>query len=268
VRDGVNPIELPGLVWFDSLWTEAAPFLDRNLSERAAKKGHGLVQALAEMYFTHALRANGVSLVERRESNTCDRPDLFAKEPSVWIEVVAPECGITADALENLQIDETRFLLRLTNAIDGKKNQINAHAGPTGCIQRGDAAVIAVSGAGLQAYDNLPNPPYIVQSVLGVGNQAFKLEGARLLPFVESRNQVQKINGSPVDTYPFFRDEYYQVSAVLYSRANWICRPHRPGEEFILVHNPNATRPLPKGWLPVGEEYWLEDSSLLKTKHS
>jgi len=101
-----------------------------------------------------------------------------------------------------------------------------------------------------------------------VGNWGLKLDRTELLSFIESRNQVQKINGSPVDTDPFSRNEYSHVSAVLYSRANWMCRPEKPGEEFVLAHNRNAKCRLPRGWLPVGEEYWLEDSKLLTTKHS
>jgi len=156
VRDGAIPQEFSGRKWIESLWRETAPFLDWNLSQRAVEKGQGLVQAFAEMYFAHALRANGVTLVKRKEGEKCDRPDLFAKDPSVWIEVVAPEHGTTANALENLQIDEVKYLLRLRNAIGSKKDQLNKHAAPTGCIQKGDAAVIAISGAFLQAYDNLP----------------------------------------------------------------------------------------------------------------
>jgi hypothetical protein len=71
-----------------------------------------------------------------------------------------------------------------------------------------------------------------------------------------------------VCTCPFLSNEYSHVSAVLYSRANWICRPQRPGDDFILVHNPKAQCPLPIGWLAVGEEWRFDGSALLATKYS
>lgn len=269
VRDcGANDQEFAGRGWVEGLWAEGAPFLDWNLPQRALEKGHGLVQAFAEMYFAHALKGNGISLVRRKAHADVGRPDLLAEDPSVHIEVVAPECGTTSNALVNLQIDEAKFILRLCNAMDSKKNQLNRHAAPGGCVREGEPAVIAVSGAFLQAYDPLPEPPYIVRSVLGVGSSGFVLDRSELMQFVEPRKLVCKVSGSPVYTDLFLGSDYSRVSAVLYSRANWICRPQRPGEEFVLVHNPNATCPLPRGWLPIGDEYWREGSGLRRKRHS
>ena len=61
---------------------------------------------------------------------------------------------------------------------------------------------------------------------------------------------------------------YAHVSAVLYTPSCWVCHPHTPGQEFVVVHNPHARVPLPDGWLPAGNEYWLRDGEVQNESHS
>ena len=61
---------------------------------------------------------------------------------------------------------------------------------------------------------------------------------------------------------------FAHVSGIIYSYADWFNLPYEPGSEFVVVHNAVATVPLPHGWLPVGQEFWLDGGSLSYVHHS
>jgi hypothetical protein len=52
------------------------------------------------------------------------------------------------------------------------------------------------------------------------------------------------------------------ISALLYAWADEVNRARVPGREFVVLHNPLATNPLPRGTFPFGREYWFEDGQL------
>jgi hypothetical protein len=64
----------------------------------------------------------------------------------------------------------------------------------------------------------------------------------------------------------FLQENSAHVSAVLYSPCDCANHPPRPGEEFILVRNPNALVSIPEKWLPFGDQYCLAGDSLFITR--
>jgi hypothetical protein len=253
------------------MWKSCAQYLDGNLAQRAPT--NGLVSSFWELYLAHALETHGVRLVSRsRRVPRREGPDLFAESPDVWVEAVAATPGTGLDALAsrdgNLPIDQ--FVLRLREAIDKKSVQLAEHA-RRNYIRTGQATVIAISGALLPYRCNEQPVPYVVRAVLGVGNLVLEYERATLKPIgksLEFRDEVKKVSTSSVNTGIFLNDEYSHVSAVLYSRSCWVYHPQIAGAEFIVIHNRRAQAPLPDGWFPLGNEYWLDGTGLRHTRHA
>lgn len=82
---------------------------------------------------------------------------------------------------------------------------------------------------------------------------------------VEYRDKVSNAKGSPLATDVFVTARHDHISAVLYSTADCANLPAVPGQDFIVIHNPNAANPLSRHWIPIGEEYWLQNDEI--TQH-
>lgn len=185
-----------------------------------------------------------------------------------------PGCGPDglewAEPLKVTDIPVDRVVLRLRTAIEYKAEQLKKHIA-RGYIKTGQAIVIAVSGAILPYRYSEELTPFIVRAVLGVGNTVLRLDRVTKNPagrYIEYRGEVRKACEASVKTDLFLNDEYAHVSAVLYSPSCWVHHPRTPGAEFTVVHNPRATSPLPDGWFPLGDEYWLDGSGLRHTRHA
>jgi type I restriction enzyme S subunit len=162
------------------------------------------------------------------------------------------------------QVPEERVKLRLRNAIEAKAIQLKKHL-DCGYIRAGQPAVIAVSGAMLPyCFCGYP-VPFIVGAVFAIGHQVLHFDRVTLSPVgqsVEHCDEVGKVNQVSIKTDIFLTKEYAHVSAVLYTNTHWVRPAETPGADFIVVHNPCATNPLPRGWLQLGDEYWSDGSRL------
>lgn len=103
----------------------------------------------------------------------------------------------------------------------------------------------------------VPIPP-IVEACFGVSYTALHDPTPRV-------GQEHKAT-NPKDIPNFFRPgnkKNEDISAVLTSahhiKNSSEVRGLEPGRDFILVHNPNAKNPLPRGAIPLGKEFWVED---------
>jgi hypothetical protein len=112
--------------------------------------------------------------------------------------------------------------------------------------------------------------PRVVRALFGIGDLVLEFDRAttecvgRSLKY---QDEVMKARNSPVKTDVFLGPECSHVSAVMSSPSCWVHHPTTSGAEFVTVHNPNATQPLPDGWFPLGDEYWLDGSALRHTRH-
>jgi hypothetical protein len=272
IREASNPHTLKARLFFEDIQETCGQFLGSDPVDRATKD---FCSVWWELYLAYALDNVGIPLVTRAiRTHPEEGPDLLTENPRIWVEAVAPKSGDGPDALSEplpgqlftVPIDD--FVLRLRTAIDAKVLKLRRYI-KDGTISPGDAAIIAVSGGRLPFRFTEAPIPNIVRAVFGVGSPILEINpAARKIVgrSIEYRDHVLKKSGFPVDTDVFLRDESANVSAVLYSSADCINHPAKPGTDFVLVHNPKALVPIAHRWLPIGNEYWIDKSSA--TLHS
>lgn len=123
--------------------------------------------------------------------------------------------------------------------------------------------VIAINDVRLRSAHGLYPPtslPLIVHAVLPVGGYGMIEDvatGQEIVPWrLQWRAQVPKRNGKPVPTDIFLDQAYGCVSAVIYC---WTLEARENG--IVVVHNPRATNPLPRGLFPGVIEYVVKIES-------
>lgn len=255
----------------ERMWSSCGQFIDANAPERAWKDD--FYPVWWELYLAYALSEAGISLVPSNDPARKagpGRPDLLASSPRVWIEAIMAQPGTGADALIEpssqgvFDVPANEFVLRLATAIRKKFDKVSEYI-ENGTISRDDATIIAISGGRLPFRFQDYSVPNIVRALCGVGLLGMGLDALnrrRSETYVEFRDHLNKRSNAPVSVDLFLQKESAHISAVLYSCADCVNYPRRPGVEFILVHNPNASVPLPSSWLPLGEQYWIQDRAL------
>lgn len=151
-----------------------------------------------------------------------------------------------------------------------------------------DPYVIAVNAGAVPLAFAGADIPVILRAVLGIGHQQVTLDrataevvdvGWSTRPIIRKRRGTSATaseQGSADDlirTTLFATPEHAGISAALYSTAHVGTHPGikglRWGEDFVLVHNPFAASPLPRGLLPHGREFDArQDGDMLEVEET
>ena len=193
----------------------------------------------------------------------------------VWVEVVCPqpsgldEKWLDCRMTEAGRVPHEEILFRWTSAIKEKSEKLlgNAAKNSAGYLKAGlvgpsDTYVIAVNGCQMR---NGPFPslygvsrfPYAAEAVLPIGPYQVHFDKTTLKKVGEGhqlRFKLPKPNGSEVPTGLFLDPSYTMVSAIWAVDFNGHRAIGNP-EPSCLIHNPLATNPLPRGFLPADQEY-------------
>jgi hypothetical protein len=273
-RDKTDEHNTLGREFMAALWRDCAAFLDPDTLQRATIS---MPPVFWELYLAHTLNSSGISLEpQARTEKNQKGPDLFAANPDVWIEAIVPGLGTGPDAMGYPPMGKVHdtpvesSILRLRSAFE-KKARVMRQYMEAGPIQPGQATVIAISGAMLPTAIGEGPIPRILKAIVGLGNLVVDIErrtGQIVSHSVEHRDEVEKKSGTVIKTAPFLDPAYSHISAVVYSTCNWVTHPEKPGIDFTVIHNENASIKLPRGWLQVGDEYWREGNELHLTTHS
>lgn len=204
-------------------------------------------------------------------------PDFLVMACSrrVWIEVVCPEpIGVPTDWLEPKSGEVVNFpheeiLLRWTSAIKAKAEALIGSADgrqlgylKSGVIASNDAYVIAVNGCQLRSVPfpallGISQYPFAVEAVFPVGPYELRID-RNTLKVVDSgyqhRPYVINKNGARVPAYTFLDPRFNPISAIWAVDLNGGSAIGN-GEPMSVIHNPNATNPVPVGYLPADDEY-------------
>ena len=273
-RDKTDQDNTRGREFMEALWRDCAAFLDPDTLQRATQS---MPTVFWELYLAYTLNSSGISLQpQARTKQNQKGPDLFAANPDVWIEAIMPGLGTGPDAMEyppmgeayNTPVDS--FILRLRGAL-WTKARVATEYMKAGLIQPGQATVVAIAGAMLPTAIGEGPVPRILKALLGVGNLVLHMDprtGQTVSHSVEHRDEVERGSRPAVRTDPFLDPAYSHISAVVYSPCDWVTHPEKPGIDFTVIHNENASIKLPHGWLQVGHEYWREGDELHSVTHS
>lgn len=218
-----------------------------------------------------------------RDKQFCERkrqgegPDFLVMSGScrVWIEVVCPEpCQVPPNWLspppnERLTFPHVEILLRWTSAIKAKaEGLVGSNDGrnvgylTSGVVASDDAYIIAVNGCRLRsgpfpALTGISHFPFAAEAVFPIGPYQLKID-TKTLKVIDSGHQYRPYilnkNGAEVPALIFLDPRFNPISAIWAVDLNGVSSfgDHEP---TAVVHNPNATNPIPIGFLPADAEY-------------
>jgi type I restriction enzyme S subunit len=273
LRDGAGDLISAAREFVESLWEQCHPFVDSDLADKSRQ---AYAAAFWELYLASALLNHGIRLVPRAKRSPAQQgPDLLAEDPRVWIDATVPSPGDGPDAVmearpgEARSVPDDQIILRYRNAISAKIDQF-ARARDHGWIRPGDATVIAINGSRIPSARAEITIPRLVRAVLPFGHETYHVDLNSMTVVDRTfahREFVSKQRGQAVSVDLFGDRGTSSISAVLASCADDLNRPEIPGSEFVLIHNPFADSPLPRGWFAAGSEFWVEKDQLHHERH-
>jgi type I restriction enzyme S subunit len=249
----------------EHMWSLYEPYADKNFLQEVRKDFH---PRFWEMYLGFSLINQGVSLeqYDKRQGG----PDLLIlsdEKLKVWLEAVAPTAGRSANAVPEIEfgdIPDEQIKLRYCSVIDKKYKKYYDYTQKK-IISEDDCYVIAVNCRAIPSASKEIDIPRIVRCVLPFGNEVIEID-IDSLEVLDVHHQYQGASynesGSPVSTNIFLNSDYDVISAILFSNVDALNYPNYPGNDFVLIHNPIAKNPLPRGFIELGREYWVENSTL------
>ena len=263
LRDERNEIE--------ELWQGFRRLAEPNFLDNAK---HFLYAPLWEMELWEVLESLGFSA----ERFGTAGPDFQVTKngESVLIEATVPQQGTGADKVPEhrnvsetciaTEIPEEKIILRFLNAIAEKYCQVE-RATKKRAEVRNVPYIIAINSC---AIPNAHTPvseemPYIVKGVFPIGQLRVAIDrdsGNFAEARYATRENIRKSSGSNVGADIFVNPEYSKISAILYTHQTLLTRSAELSQELLLVHNPCAQNPIPRGYLNVGREFWVEDDTL------
>ena len=251
----------------EKLWALCHHLVDRPCRTDARKH---FLQRFWEMYLAVTLLERGFDLYPGKKKG----PEFYALlgNRRVWFEAIAPNPGTGPDQVPPLVFDEIematipteQILLRFTEALD-KKRERYAAALADRIVSAEDLYVLAINSRGIRHAPYGNSLPYFIQAFLPVGPLTIGIDRKTLKQtdsFYAYRPEVSKLSGSPVSTRAFLEEEASFCSAVLHSGVDCANHPDQLGDDFSVLHNPRARRPLDTTVFDWCEQFTVRDEKI------
>ncbi len=193
----------------------------------------------------------------------------------MYVEAIAPQA--TDDLLANYEasvkfgssLPDEEIVLRYTGAIEEKMRKFASYLSK-GIVRPQDAYVIAISGANIPQSSIEAWPfPRILKPLFAIGEPYLTIPiggDGESTTGVHRREERRTANGGPVSCTIFSPNGHRNLSAVIFAPWDIKNRPESygrpPGDDFLVIHNPNALNPMPEGTLPRGCEWSVRDGYL------
>jgi len=210
-------------------------------------------------------------------------PDFLLTENGrrIWIEVICPEpTGVPSDWLNPelgkvvkvVNFPHEQILLRWTSAIKEKAEKLIGSFDGTikgyiekGIVSPGDAYVIAVNGRHLRNCTfstvlGISQFPFAAEAVFAIGPYQITIDRDTMEQIGaghQHRPMVSKPNGALVPAYTFLDPRFQPISAIWAVDLDGTSAIGNP-EPMAVIHNPNAVKRIPIGFLPAQDEYVAE----------
>lgn len=196
-----------------------------------------------------------------------DHPDVVNEVPLLGDG--AFRCSETIHIPERERIE----LLRLTSVIDTKAKKHVCDI-KKGASDSSLPFVIALSVVDMHMVVSDWDMPAALKAVFTIGGQCYDIDPATsklLRRRWQCRPQLKKGTESMahISTQMFCPGNgavhHREISALIYSKLDFreLGYPYAPEEHrkhFVLIHNANCSKPLARGSLKVGTEYWIEQT--------
>jgi type I restriction enzyme S subunit len=249
---------------------------DANAAQKLASDNlHTFWQQFSEVLLADQLIKAGIKPIHQATG-----PDFLIEQDGkrIWIEVITPEPTGIPDEWINYEMGKAvsmpheSILLRWTAAIKQKAEVLLGGTDkiPNGYIAKNivapsDAYVIAINGrllrAGLPQIEGISQFPFAVEATFCVGPYQLHIDRNTLKTTGsghQHRNLIPKPKGAPVPTDTFLDPQYAPISAIWAVDIDeaLLIGIQRP---MVVVHNPNASEPIPRSLLPAYSEYVASD---------
>jgi len=246
VRDSPNLADARAFT--ESLWPSYRHLADPHF--RSDARNHFL-ERFWEMYLACSLLSRGFDLLRAGSEG----PEFFFlnKGRRVWVEAVAPGPGLGPDRVletragERYTVPADKIILRFTGAFRAKQRKLASDI-QKGIVAPDDQVLLAINSRGIPHAPYGAELPYIVKALFPIGAYALNID-TRTREITDRvhqyRPEVQKTNLSPVATTALLEAESAPFSAVLHSAVDCDNRPRLLGADFLVLHNPSASRKLP-----------------------
>lgn len=251
----------------EKLWHKFKPYADSHFIDEFRRNPD---QRYWEMYLGCCLLDKGFNLTPQKKGPDFNF-DVDGKR--VWIEAVTatvgqegspdrvPDLVLVSEGGGAQEVPRNKIILRYRAALDEKEKKFKSYM-KDGMVGKDDIKVIAISSAPIRGWSKGGTHPYILSAVFPIGQPYLSLQpktGKVVGQGHHFQPAVTKTNGAQVETLFFSDPAHSDISAVIYSNADIGNPASTPGNDFLIIHNPLATTPLPLGLLPYGWEYWAED---------
>jgi hypothetical protein len=253
----------------EQLWQRYYTLADTNFRTNARDD---FLQRFWEMYLAVVLMERGFNLNRGEEEG----PEFFVMVGSkkIWFEAIAPESGNGPDKVPNdnvygevYSVPTEKILLRFTNALDEKRKKYKI-ALDKGIISNEDQYVLAINSRGIPNGWLGNSLLYYVQAFLPIGPLTYEIDkntNAITDKYYQYSPEISKLNGSSVSTNSFLDLNASFCSAVIHSHADCTINLNRLGDEFSVLHNPKAGRPLNMSVFEWCEQFTYHDNQLHRT---
>ncbi|MBB6465850.1 type I restriction enzyme S subunit [Aminobacter lissarensis] len=254
-------------------------FGDATAEQRLSDEDHNVFwQQLSEVLLADQIAKAGLRLIHEAEG-----PDFLIEHDGmrVWVEVITPEPKGLPDAWINhvvgnvVSLPHQELLLRWTAAIKEKAQKLLGYAKRDtgdhvagyrgkGIVGERDIYVIAVNARLLRGFGGafpelvgISQFPYAVEATLAVGPLQVQFDRETLKEVGsghQHRTRIRKPTGAEVPADTFLHPDFAPISAIWAVDVDEILvlGEARP---MAVVHNPLATSPLPRNFLPAQSEY-------------
>ena len=222
------------------------------------------------MYLGVSLEHRGLRL----RSGTGTGPEFWFESNGCqfWVEAVAPGPGEGADRVPEVElgvaytVPTEKILLRFANAVVEKRNRYHS-ALQARIIEPTSGYVLAINSRRIPHAPYGNTLPYYLQALLPIGDLALMLNrSTREIEdrFYAARDKILKRNTAPVSTQPLLNRDFGFISAVVHSSVDCVNRPAVLGQDFSVLHNPLATKPLAPSTFDWCDQYFYNDGVLEK----
>lgn len=243
-------------------WKDAKPYLDRNFPKQLCQEPYS---RFWELRLATLLLENSKYLVPMSERGTGDAgPDFLIEDDNgkIWVEAVALTLGEEGnpDRVPDIVPGKTSLVpnpqieLRISSVISDKIKIFNRYI-EKGIVEKKDRTLIAVNTGNLP-HRNIEDrgTPLCVLYPIGDLQYSFNKFDEGGNASYQSRYQIQKTHGAPVDTDYFSIIENQHITGVLWSTFS-VSDYSFPSYDICYFPNPLAINPLGKKWLNWTHEW-------------